>query len=63
MKPENELGPNPNEIYHLIGVLYYIYITTIVSGWWLSPTPLKNHGVRQWVSDDIQHIMENKIDV
>jgi hypothetical protein len=19
----------------------------IVSGWWLSPTPLKNHGVRQ----------------
>jgi len=24
------------------------------------PTPLKNDGVRQWASDDIPYIMENK---
>jgi hypothetical protein len=29
-------------------ILYIIYIYTyIISGWWLSPTPLKNDGVRQ----------------
>jgi len=36
-------------------------------GWWLSPTPLKNHGVRQWGWDDIPYMiygnMENKIHV
>jgi hypothetical protein len=32
------------------------------AGWWLSPTPLKNDGVRQWVSDDIPlYEMENKV--
>ena len=27
-----------------------------LAGWWGQPTPLKNDGVRQWVSDDIPYI-------
>ena len=30
-----------------------------ITGWWGQPTPLKNDGVRQWLSDDIPD-MENK---
>ena len=28
-------------------IYIYVYIYIYISGWWLSPTPLKNDGVRQ----------------
>ena len=33
------------------------------TGWWLSPTPLKNHGVKVSWDDDIPNIWKNKIHV
>jgi hypothetical protein len=31
----------------------------IVTGWWLSPTPLKNDGVKVSLDDDIANIWKN----
>jgi hypothetical protein len=32
----------------------------MLSGWWFFATPLKNDGVRQWVSDDIPYMKWKK---
>ena len=31
----------------------YIYIYIYISGWWLSPTPLKNDGLKVSCDDEI----------
>jgi hypothetical protein len=38
-------------------IYFYMYIDIYYTGWWFQPTPLKNDGVRQWVSDDIPYIL------
>jgi uncharacterized membrane protein YfhO len=32
----------------IIVIIIIIVYIIVITGWWLSPTPLKNDGVRQW---------------
>jgi hypothetical protein len=37
-----------------------IHLASSKSGWWCNFSILKNHGVRQWVSDDIPYMKWKK---
>ena len=54
---------NPSEIWWLYGLIWckipLMIILSYLAGWWLSPTPLKNHGVKVSWDDDIPNWMES----
>ena len=41
----------------------YIYIYMYISGWWLSPTPLKNDRVKVSWDDDIPDVPNHQPDI
>ena len=41
--------------------IIWLMIVNIVSGWWLSPTPLKNHGVKVSWDDEIPNWMGKNV--